>query len=85
MNDKKRVGQTKVWETDREKKLSEIRSGRKAYVLSDPDGVQYTIENGMLNEFCNERGLPTSSLSSREVGVPLIKGRARGWTVISRT
>lgn len=77
--------QKRLWREKYDEKLAGLRSAKNAYVLSDPNGVEYTIERGMLSEFCKEHNLPVSSLSARDINDPLQKGRGRGWTVISRT
>jgi hypothetical protein len=72
---------------DTRKKLAEISTGNtysaKHWVLISPDGVTYNVYN--LKAFCDPLGINWKVLSNSSFGIPMVKGKTKGWLVVSCT
>jgi hypothetical protein len=60
-----------------------VQSGAKHWVLISPDGVTHNVYN--LKAFCDPLGINWKVLSNSSFGIPMVKGKAKGWLVVSCT
>lgn len=63
----------------RQKHRDGLRKHCKSYLLIDPNGVEYKVD--VISEFCEKHNLPLSTITVKDNGQKITKGKAKGWKV----
>lgn len=75
------------WANNRDYLLKSRRKVCAEYLLTDPNGIEYHVDRGLLNHTCKELDLPFSTLADRANKndlTPIKKGKAKGWKIFRK-